>query len=274
MLAKSDRIAFQKLVWEHYRQHGRTLPWRQPEADGSFDPYKILVSELMLQQTQVSRVIPKYNEFLSQFPNIAELASSPLSKVLVAWSGLGYNRRAKYLHTTACTIVSQYSGAVPNDVKALVTLPGIGENTAAAITVYSFNRAEIFIETNIRTVYIHHFFPKEATVTDKEIAHLVEQTLSSNNPREWYWALMDYGASLKAGQSKAHQQSRHFKKQSSFAHSKRFVRGAVIRLLTTGEKTKVELLRDIGDNRTESVLTDLTSEGLIVKQKGTFKLSD
>jgi A/G-specific adenine glycosylase len=142
---------FQKTVWDFYRAHRRTMPWRVEPA-----PYFVLVSELMLQQTQVSRVQSKFISFIRKFPTIEALAAAPLADVLGAWSGLGYNRRAKFLWQAAQDI--QAKGSFPQTVDLLMQLPGIGANTAGAIAAYAFNRPVFFIETNIRTVFIHHFF--------------------------------------------------------------------------------------------------------------------
>lgn len=169
---------FRAVVLDYYTQHGRhDLPWRQPEADGSFDPYKILVSELMLQQTQVSRVIPKYEQFLELFPTVQDVATSSLAAILTAWSGLGYNRRAKYLHLAAKQIVHDFGGELPHDVDELIKLPGVGPNTAGAIAAYAFNQPVTFVETNIRTVYIYHFFHDQSDVPDSAILKLLIQTL-------------------------------------------------------------------------------------------------
>src|SRR6185437_9030478 len=157
-----DTAAIQRFMAQltaYYEAHGRhDLPWRLPAPDGSFDPYKILVSEVMLQQTQVGRVLPKYQQFLSRFPDVKSLATAPLGDVLKMWNGLGYNRRAKFLWLAAQKIVDGFGGVFPSDVQQLELLPGVGANTAGAIRVYAFNKPAIFIETNIRTVYIHHFF--------------------------------------------------------------------------------------------------------------------
>lgn len=150
---------FSDTVWQYYKAHGRhDLPWRQPEANGELDPYKVLVSEIMLQQTQVSRVIPKFYAFIDQFPALEALAQAPLSDVLKFWSGLGYNRRAKFLWQTAGVVVTNHAGRLPQDSRELVTLPGIGYNTAGALLAYAYNRSVVFVETNIRTVFIYHFF--------------------------------------------------------------------------------------------------------------------
>ncbi len=184
---------FQNTVWKYYRAHGRdNLPWRKTK-----DPYKILVSEVMLQQTQVDRVIPFYKNFLKQFPTLHTLAQAPLAKVLIAWQGLGYNRRAKMLHETAKAAVEKHSGKLPKGKEALMQLPGIGPYTAGAVSAFAHNEDGIFIETNIRTVITHYFFPKKEKVSDAEIVPILTKTYPNGKAREWYSALMDYGAHLK-----------------------------------------------------------------------------
>ena len=140
---------FQSMVWDYFETHGRhDLPWRLP-TDRGFDPYAIMVSEIMLQQTQVGRVIPKFQAFMKQFPTVQALASAPLSDVLQAWSGLGYNRRAKFLWQAAQQVVTDYAGVMPKTLEDLVRLPGIGKNTAGAIMAYAYDQPVYFIETNI-----------------------------------------------------------------------------------------------------------------------------
>lgn len=239
-------------------------------ADGQFDPYKIMVSELMLQQTQVARVIPKYHAFLAEFPTISVLAQAELGAVLRAWQGLGYNRRAKYLWLAAQQI--DELGHFPETLAELVQLPGIGKNTAGAILAYAYNQPIVFIETNIRTVIIHHFFADAEDITDGSVAECVMQTLDRENPREWYWALMDYGSFLKIEYGNASRRSKHFVKQSTFAGSKRQVRGAVIRALTDRPHSLKELTNVIPDERLSAVLIDLTVEGLIQQENNLYHL--
>lgn len=200
----NQRIAdFQQVVWDYYATHGRhDLVWRIPHEHG-FDPYAIMVSEIMLQQTQVVRVVPKYQAFMAQFPTIQALADAPLADVLAAWSGLGYNRRAKFLWQAAKAVVEHYGGVMPRTVTELTTLPGVGKNTAGAIAAYAYNSDAVFIETNIRTVFIHHFFADDSAVRDASLEPFICQTVRAaretvgRSPREWYWALMDYGTYLK-----------------------------------------------------------------------------
>ena len=218
---------FRRIVWAYYRKRGRhDLPWRATR-----DPYKILVSEVMLQQTQVERVIPFYKNFIKQFPTAKKLAAASLSDVLSVWQGLGYNRRAKLLHEAAQCVINNKRGRIPKDAAALAELPGIGTYTARAITVFAHNQPHAMIETNIRSVFLHHFFQNKKSVHDQDIIPLIKQTLDSRNPRKWYAALMDYGSHLKKTLPNPSRQSKHHTKQSPFKGSNRQLRGAIIRLL-------------------------------------------
>lgn len=262
---------FRETVWDYYRNHGRDLPWREPETDGHFDPYKIMVSEVMLQQTQVQRVIPKYQEFLRQFPDIQALSRAPLAAVLMVWSGLGYNRRAKFLHQTAKQIMSE-GATFPTTLNMLTSLPGIGINTASAILVYAYNQPNVFIETNIRTVFIHHFCADQAGVDDKQLLPLVEQSLDHKSPRLWYWALMDYGSHLKATIGNLSRASKHYAKQSTFQGSVRQVRGAVLRSLATRPASRSTLQDQLKDVRVVAILEALEKEGLIHRAHAEYRL--
>lgn len=278
-MTEDERNAFQQTVWEYYLAQGRhDLPWRQAAPNGSFDPYNIMVSELMLQQTQVPRVRPKFESFMRVFPDTKTLAAAPLAQVLQAWSGLGYNRRAKFLWQAAQAIVAQYNGQLPRTQEALVRLPGIGPNTAGAILTYAFNQPVTFIETNVRTVFIYHFFADHPDkISDKAIAALVQAMLpmaaSEISPREWYWALMDYGSWLKQTVGNASRASTVYAKQSAFQGSRRQIRGHVLRLLGQEPCTLAMLKRQIADERLASVLADLRSEGFIEQRKQHFCLA-
>lgn len=267
---------FQTTVRGYYRAHGRhDMPWRQPLPDGSFDPYRILVSEVMLQQTQVARVTPKYQEFLTAFPSVGELAGAPLGQVLAVWSGLGYNRRAKYLWQAAGMVMRDFGGAFPagsNAVVQLTTLPGVGPNTAGAIAAYVFNQPVKFIETNIRSVFIHHFFAGRNDVGDAEITALVEAALDRHNPREWYWALMDYGAFLKATTGNQNRRGKAYRPQPKFDGSRRQVRGHVLRLLAAGSKSRHQLQAEIADRRLPGVLDELLQERMISRHSEYYRL--
>jgi A/G-specific adenine glycosylase len=261
-LSHQAKENFLETLWDHYAVSRRgALVWRLPEPNGSFDPYKIMVSELMLQQTQVARVIPKYEAFLRRFPTVTILAEAELGDVLREWQGLGYNRRAKFLWQAAQKIAED--GSFPNTTEGLTALPGIGVNTAGAVMAYAYNVPVFFVETNIRTVYIHHFFAGLSDITDKEIAALLEQTLNHENPREFYWALMDYGSYLKSTVGNPNKASRHYAKQSKFEGSRRQVRGLIIRML--GDKPyDPEILRQaVADDRYAEVVQELLAEGMI-----------
>jgi A/G-specific adenine glycosylase len=258
---------FVSVVWEYYGNEGRhDLPWRQPGKDGVFDPYAIMVSEIMLQQTQVKRAIIKYDEFLNTFPTIFSLSEAPLASVLKTWSGLGYNRRAKFLWQAAQDI--QAKGTFPQATDLLVQLPGIGSNTAGAIAVYAFNRPVSFIETNIRTVFIHHFFEDHDDITDKQLMPLIEEALTEAlerglSPREWYWALMDYGTHIKQTIGNASRHSKTYTKQSKFEGSRRQIRGHVLRVLGQRPHRLTELQQLINDERLSDVLQALENESFI-----------
>jgi A/G-specific adenine glycosylase len=255
---------FRKTVYRFFSKHGRAhLPWRT-----DYNPYHILVSEIMLQQTQVDRVIDKFTSFITAFPTVESLAVAPLESVLAQWQGLGYNRRAKSLRSCARTIVEDYNGNVPDDPEKLKKLPGIGTATAASIAAFAFNKPTIFLETNIRTVYIHHFLESADAVDDEHILPIAEAALDRRNARKWYSALMDYGTMLKKEVGNLTRRSVTYKKQSPFAGSRRQVRGRILKtLLETGPLTKVKLIDAVkGDPKTvESLLAVLCDEGLIRK---------
>jgi A/G-specific adenine glycosylase len=253
-------------VWEYYRKYGRDLPWRQEPLHA----YNILVSEVMLQQTQVTRVSPKYVAFLQQFPDINTLVNASLADVVRAWSGLGYNRRAKYLHEAAKQLVGTPE---PWDLNTLTACKGIGYNTAAAILTYAYNQPIPFIETNIRTAYIHCFFKDAVQITDKQLMPFIEETLDPEHAREWYWALMDYGSFLKTTVGNTARQSKHYSHQSQFQGSKRQVRGQVLRLLGDQPVSFPVIKQYIPDNRLQIVLDELCQEGLVTRQGNSYALA-
>ena len=233
-----------------------------------------MVSEIMLQQTQVERVEKKYREFVKMFPTLKSLALAPLADVLRTWQGLGYNRRAKMLHKAAQKVMEHHGGAVPRDFNTLTKLPGIGPSTAGGICAYAYNTPIVFIETNIRRIFIHHFFHTAKGVGDAEITPLVEMALDQNNPREWYSALMDYGTFLAETIPNPNRKSKHYSKQGAFKGSKREVRGAILRALAENPATQQSLLNKIkGDTRTILSLLDiLEHEGLIIQTKTNYRL--
>ena len=235
------------------------MPWRTDTR-----PYYVLVSELMLQQTQVDRVVPKFLAFIERFPDVEALAQASLAEVLMLWQGLGYNRRAKFLHQSAQYVCQNYAGIFPQTKQELIRLPGVGPNTAGAILNYAFNIPTVFIETNIRTVYFHHFFTSVESVHDNQITKVLLETLDTENPREFYWALMDYGSWLKKQGVGSIKQSRHYKKQSPLEGSVRQVRGQIIRVLTQGDMNEQSLKAVIkSDERYEKARDGLLKDGLI-----------
>jgi A/G-specific adenine glycosylase len=271
-MTKKDST-FTHLVWEWYAKHGRhNLPWRETK-----DPYCIIVSEIMLQQTQVDRVLPKYDAFLKQFPTCELLAQAPLATVLTLWQGLGYNRRAQYLHQCAKVVVEDYAGSFPANEATLRSLPGIGPYTAGAVLAFAFDQGVPIIETNIRTVFLHHYFATATKVSDQQILALVKRTLPTTNARDWYYALMDYGSYLKqTGYGHLHKSKQH-KKQSTFLGSTRQLRGAIIRHLTVTPQASLEQLHTtlplFSVNQCSTQLQKLVSEGLVVQSKKYYRLA-
>lgn len=261
---------FQQIVWRHYRVHGRRFPWRRTQ-----NPYRILVSEVMLQQTQTERVVPFYAKFLKTFPTVAALAQASLREVLRVWQGLGYNRRALMLHRAATMMARTYGGRVPKSEAELRTLSGIGPYTASAVLAFAYNKPTVFIETNIRTVFLHHFFSRRRKVGDRAIVQFVAATADQKNPREWYYALMDYGAFLKKQHGNANRRSAHYTRQTKFEGSDRQIRGAIIRLLagSRGMATQTLAARVGGETeRVQRIAQQLTTEGFVVQRKGKYRI--
>jgi len=253
---------FQKTIREYYKNHKRDFPWRHTK-----NPYKILVSEVMLQQTQAPRVVPRYNSFLKKFPTAKALANANLSDVLQEWQGLGYNRRALYLKQAAEKVQNRF----PKDFKTLTSLPGIGPCTAADIMIFAWNIPMVAIETNIRSVFIHFFFKNREKVHDKEILPLVEKTLDKKNPREWVWALFDYGTFLKERENPS-RKSLHHAKQTKFIGSHRQKRSKILKLILEKPRTEKEILTQTKFEKetVSKILSDLQKEGLIKKTRNKF----
>lgn len=251
---------FIKTVWDYYNKNKRKMPWRDDTS-----PYSIFISEVMLQQTQVARVLVKYPLFISVFPNFKSLSHADTSLLLSTWQGMGYNRRALYLKSAAQTIMEKYKGILPEDPLLLDELPGIGYATACSIAAFAYNKPVSFIETNIRRVYIHHYFSDKENITDSDVLSHVERTVQKNNAREWYWALMDYGAYLATQVDNPNKKSRYYKKQTKFEGSIREVRGGVIKLLLKKPLTKKELENVYKDDeRLFTAIEQLEKEGFIV----------
>jgi A/G-specific adenine glycosylase len=264
-------LEFQQMVLSYYEKYGREMAWRD-----TTDPYLILVSEIMLQQTQVERVKIKFPEFIAAFPAFASLAVASLDKVLSVWQGMGYNRRAIALQKCAIRVMNEHGGILPADVDILATFPGIGRATASSIAAFAFNLPVVFIETNIRRVFIHFFFSGTDTVSDADLLPIVGQSLYQKTPRVWYWALMDLGSALKKTVPNPNRRSVHYSKQSPFEGSDREIRGTIIRMLLAEPRMSEKQLLAIRNDdpaRIKKILSALISEGFIVKEKNRFFLA-
>jgi len=267
-LAPRSVTLFRKMIDGHYRKEGRSLPWRK-----TGNPYRILVSEVMLQQTQAGRVLDKYRLFLLAFPDFSSLAKAPFADVLKVWQGLGYNRRAKALKKTAETVMSDFGGKLPLSTEALIKLSGIGKYSAAAVYTFATGKPSLFIETNIRRVYIHFFFRDRQGVRDAEIMPLIEKTMDMKYPREWYYALMDYGVKLKQEVENPNKRSSHHRRQSPFKGSVRQLRGAILRtLIESPRMTKSQIERRLSGYKgdVEALLQELVSENFLERRRGRF----
>ncbi len=261
---------FRKAVYGHYARKGRRLPWRE-----TGDPYRIFVSEIMLQQTQVSRVLKKYPLFIREFPAVEALAKAPLRRVMGVWQGLGYNRRALALRKAAGIIVSRHAGKIPSDRQLLKDLPGVGEATSGAVCAFAFNQPVIFIETNIRSAYLHHFFPGKNDVSDDELALHLELTLDAKNPRKWYNALMDYGVYLKENNPNPSRKSSRYRKQGGFEGSDRQLRGRMLSYLLKDRRlNERQLCRKTGSSlkKCKALLISLCKEGLVRNKGGVYSI--
>ena len=216
----------------------RDLPWRNTR-----DPYEIWLSEVMLQQTQVARVAQRWGAWLERFPGVADLAAAPVGGVLAAWQGMGYDRRALAVKSAAEQVVERYDGAFPRETEALVALPGIGPATAQGIRAFAFDLPGVYLETNVRSVFLHELFPDAVGVPDRELKPLVEAACpgegapyavpqdADDSPRSWYYALLDYGAYLKQTLPNPSRRSAGHVRQSAFTGSRRQKRAELVRLL-------------------------------------------
>ncbi len=265
-------LAFQQMVLSFYEQHGREMAWRN-----TTDPYQILVSEIMLQQTQVERVTGKFPDFIRAFPDFATLATASLGEVLTLWQGMGYNRRAIALQKCAIRVMYEYNGILPDDVDILETFPGVGRATASSIAAFAFNKPVVFIETNIRRVFIHFFFTDTETVNDTEILSLAEKTLYRKNPRIWYWALMDLGSALKKTVPNPNRRSKIYKKQAPFEGSDRKIRGVLLKILLEYQFIEEEeIISRVAEDpqRVRWILSALEADGFIERKDNGFVLAE
>ena len=264
---------FRRFIYSAYKKENRTFPWRE-----NTDPWGILVSEIMLQQTQTERVVSYWKRWMEKWPGAADLERAPFAEVLSEWSGLGYNRRARYLKESAAMIVRNFAGSVPDSPGALMKLPGIGPYTAGAIACFAYNKPTVFIETNIRSVMIHFFFSGREGINDREILPVIEETLDRKNPRKWYWALMDVGAALKKSNANPNRRSAAYTRQSVFSGSLRQIRGSLVRALVSGGKATAEELRErmditAGKEDFYKALEALKKESIVAEEEGSYSIS-
>lgn len=256
------------------------MPWRETS-----DPYRILISEIMLQQTQVCRVRTKYTEFLKNFPTVRALAKAPLGEVLRAWSGLGYNRRAKYLHLCAKKIVTEHGGKFPRTYEELIALPGIGVSTGGALLAFSFGKETAMIDTNIRRILVRCFFNKKIP-SDKELFMFAQKIIPKGKGRMWNYAMLDLGATQCTARN--HKESCplmsfhgkvgdfvYKKPQKKFEGSRRFYRGRILFELARRQLLLLPALSaalDLPPKKVNPIVADLLKEGMIVKCKAGIAL--
>jgi A/G-specific adenine glycosylase len=266
-----------------YEKEGRhSLPWRNTE-----DHYAIFLSEIMLQQTTVERVLPKYTLFLKTFPSFSSLKDSSFSSILFYWQGLGYNRRALFLYENAKKISSEYGECIPHDEDFLKNLKGVGIYTRRALLSFLYKEKVVCIETNIRTAVLHFFFEgREEKVSDEIISEILEKCLINiSSPRIWYYALMDYGSFLKKQGSLAHRKSKEYKKQKKFIHSDRYIRGKILKILTEEENIKKGINKNIlfkkiqkdecfDKKRILFNIENLKKEGFLCEKREIFSISE
>lgn len=249
----------------------RDFAWRR-----THDPYAVLVSEVMLQQTQTSRVERYFETWMRHFPTIDALAAASTADVLEVWQGLGYNRRALALKRTADLVCEKHGGILPMSGKELLALPGIGAATAAGVLAFAHNRPAVYLETNVRTVLLHEFYPDEEGVSDRELLRLLEGLAErvcdrGIDARNWNYALLDYGAHLKKIHPNPSRRSRHHSRQSPYEGSRRQKRARLLESVLAQPGQSTEELADLYGYDPElaaSVLSDLADEGFIRKEGG------
>lgn len=279
-LTDEQKVSFQNKILAWYEKNQRDLPWRKTR-----DPYCILISEIMLQQTQVSRVIPKFNAWLKELPTIKHLANTSTSDVLQLWSGLGYNRRALNLKKTAQIITTTYNGLFPQTEKELLALPGIGVYTARALQCFAFDKQVAVVDINVKKVILTQVLRNASNsalgladaprVSDMEITALAEALLPYGKAYEWNQALMDYSSTV------LKKEKIFVPKQSKFIGSNRFYRGQIVKVLlgkqtVTKNKLGPLIKEDFSDSDHEwfeKLLGELANEGFIIVEKGFIRLS-
>lgn len=254
--------SFRHLVLDWFEENQRDLPWRNTR-----DPYRVLVSEVMLQQTQVSRVLPKYTEFIEHFPSVAALGAASTGEVLRAWKGLGYNRRAMYLRQTAEAIQLEYRGIFPERISDLERLPGIGRYTARAIACFAFEAHVAIVETNVRRAIDWFVDPALKTALPQAaLEHLAMRLLPPNVAWQWNQAMIDFGALYVPTRPRNSDRPRPAQR---FEDTDRFWRGRIVDVLRVAEgalpfEAMLEQLPYRPDERrVRKLLTALSDEGLV-----------
>lgn len=258
-------------VLTFYRDWGRRFVFRDRH-----DPYSVFLSEVMLQQTQASRVVEKYRYFLSEWPSFKALAHAPLEEILIAWKGLGYNRRALNLKKAA-GMTEAWKWTIPNDYTMMRSLPGVGKATAAALLAFCYQEKSIYLETNIRRVLLHLYFPDRTDVHDRKLeAILGELIVLVDDPRTWYYALMDYGVLLKVLVPNPNTRSAHYAKQSRFEGSKRQVRAALLHCVAESGPLSLasigEMLKEYDSGYLAQSVDELVTEGFLVLREGSLSI--
>ena len=268
LLTPAEVAVFRRSIWDFYKKSKRQFPWRETR-----DPYAILVSEIMLQQTQVHRVLPKYEAFIQRLPTFVQLAQASQAEVLALWQGLGYNRRALALYRLAQEVIRMPEAMLPKETDKLIALPGIGPYTAAALQAFVWGIPSVVIETNIRSVYLHEFFPGKGKVSDDLLLLVIQQTLDRKRVREWYYALMDYGNFIKQQFGNPNIRSRHYSKQSKFNGSNRQCRGQIIKLVLQHKKISLQALYKsitFAPAKVDEVVNQLITEGFITRKNNSI----
>lgn len=272
---------FRARILEQGARLWRDMPWRNID-----DPYGVLVSEVMLQQTQVARVMERWEAWMRRFPTVDSLAAAGNADVLEAWLGLGYNRRALNLKRACEACSRENGGRVPETVEDLERLPGVGPATAAGVVAFAYDRPAVYLETNVRAVFIHEFFPDEAKVSDAELRPLVAAACPDTGVRQWYYALLDVGAACKASLPAAADPSRRsasYGRQSSFEGSHRQKRAALLRMVLAHpgitEDAAFEHLCaaeeaagrvPVSPAEYDGILAELAREGFLARTDGTL----
>jgi A/G-specific adenine glycosylase len=288
MISSQTKSAFQKKILDWYTENKRDLPWRTTR-----EPYRILISEIMSQQTQLLRVVPKYNAWIEKFPKIEFLANAKLSDVLQYWSGLGYNRRALNLKKTAEIIVEKYHCKFPQSEAELKSLPGIGKYTARAVLCFAFDKQITVVDTNVRKVIMTQIInlgigdvsklsladgysgARDFGIKEHVIEDIAEQLLPKGRAYEWNQALMDYAAAVLKNEKIP------IPKQSKFTGSRRYFRGQILKLLLQNKSMSLFelgplLKKDYSENESEwlqKILEELMQEGFIVCRDNKISLA-